>query len=199
MAGVPFTAHFLIFRLIDLKNSSNLFGSVKYARERPSTTGPPPSAKQPESERVVNTISNKTYSAKPADIEKKWVLIDAEGKHLGRLCTEVATILKGKNKPQYTPHMDTGDHVVVINADKIVLTGNKMEKKEYFHYTGYPGGGRIRTAAAIMEKNPAELVLKAVKGMLPKNRLGRRLLTNVRVYAGSVHPHAAQQPATVEI
>ena len=148
---------------------------------------------------VVNTISNKTYSAKPTDIQKKWVLIDAENQPLGRLSSQVATILKGKNKPEYTPHMDTGDHVVVINAEKVALSGKKMTDKEYFRHTGYPGGVKIQTAEEILAKDPTQLILKAVKGMLPKNRLGRQLLTNVRVYAGSVHPHTAQQPAKLEL
>ena len=147
----------------------------------------------------MNTISNKTYSAKPTDIQKKWVLIDAENQPLGRLSSQVATILKGKNKPEYTPHMDTGDHVVVINAEKVALSGKKMTDKEYFRHTGYPGGVKIQTAQEILEKDPAQLILKAVKGMLPKNRLGRQLLTNVRVYAGSVHPHTAQQPAKFDL
>ena len=148
---------------------------------------------------VVNTISNKTFSAKPTDIQKKWILLDAENQPLGRLSTQIATILKGKNKPEYTPHMDTGDHVVVINAEKVALTGKKMTDKEYFRHTGYPGGVKTETAQEILEKDPAQLILKAVKGMLPKNRLGRQLLTNVRVYAGSVHPHTAQQPAKIEL
>jgi len=148
---------------------------------------------------VVNTISNKTFSAKPTDIQKKWILLDAENQPLGRLSTQIATILKGKNKPEYTPHMDTGDHVVVINAEKVALTGKKMTDKEYFRHTGYPGGVKIETAQEILDKDPAQLILKAVKGMLPKNRLGRQLLTNVRVYAGSVHPHTAQQPAKIEL
>ena len=147
----------------------------------------------------MNTISNRTFSAKPTDIEKKWVLVDAEDKPLGRVSSQVAAILRGKNKPTYTPHMDTGDNVVVINADKVVLTGKKMTDKEYFRHTGYPGGVKIRTAAEIMENDPAELIVKAVKGMLPKNRLGRSLHTNLRVYAGSVHPHVAQQPEKLDI
>ena len=146
----------------------------------------------------VNTTSNKTFSAKPSDIQKEWVIVDAAEKPLGRVSTEIASILKGKNKPEYTPHMDTGDNVVVINADKVVLTGNKLAQKEYFHHTGYPGGDRFTKASDLMEKDPAKVILKAVKGMLPKNRLGRKLMTNVRVYAGSVHPHTAQQPKKVE-
>ncbi|MDA0671362.1 MAG: 50S ribosomal protein L13 [Bacteroidetes bacterium] len=146
----------------------------------------------------MNTTSNKTFSAKPTDIQKEWVIVDAAEKPLGRVSTEIASILKGKNKPEYTPHMDTGDNVVVINAEKVVLTGNKLTQKEYFHHTGYPGGDRFTKASDLMEKDPAKVILKAVKGMLPKNRLGRKLMTNVRVYAGSVHPHTAQQPKKVE-
>jgi len=147
----------------------------------------------------VNTISNKTYSAKPSDVDKKWVLIDAEDKPLGRLSSEIATILRGKNKPQYTPHMDIGDNVVVINSEKVKLTGNKMAQKEYFRHSGYPGSEKFTTAEELLAKDPTALVTRAVKGMLPKNRLGRKLLTNLRVYAGPVHPHTAQQPEIKEI
>lgn len=147
----------------------------------------------------MNTISNKTFSATPTNTEKKWVLVDAEGKALGRVCSDVAAILRGKNKPTFTPHMDMGDNVVVINADKVTLSGNKLQNKEYFRHTGYPGGVRYTKASDLMENNPEKLILNAVKGMLPKNRLGRRLLTNLRVYAGNVHPHTAQQPANIEL
>lgn len=147
----------------------------------------------------MNTQSFKTYSAKPADIDKKWVVVDAEGQPLGRLCSTVASILRGKNKPMFTPHMDTGDNVIVINAEKVTLSGSKMTSKEYFRHTGYPGGARFTTVEAALEKDPTFLVMNAVKGMLPKNRLGRKLLTNVRVYAGSVHPHTAQQPDTINL
>jgi len=147
----------------------------------------------------VNTISNKTYSAKPGSVEKKWVLVDAEDKPLGRLSSHVASILRGKNKPEFTPHVDTGDNVVVINAEKAVLTGKKMTDKQYFRHTGYPGGEKFTSAEEMLEKDPTSLVRNAVKGMLPKNKLGRKLLTNLRVYAGSVHPHTAQQPEIKEI
>lgn len=150
-------------------------------------------------ENPVNTISNKTYSAKPSDVDKKWVLIDAEDKPLGRLSSEIAIILRGKNKPQYTPHIDTGDNVVVINSEKVKLTGNKMTGKLYFRHTGYPGSETFTSAADLLAKDPTSLVMKAVKGMLPKNRLGRKLLTNLKVYAGPVHPHTAQQPEIKEI
>lgn len=143
---------------------------------------------------IVNTISNKTYSAKSSTVEKKWVLVDAEEKPLGRLASEVASILRGKNKPEFTPHVDSGDNVIVINAEKVKLTGKKMTDKLYFRHTGYPGGEKFTPAYKIMEKDPTLLVTKAVKGMLPRNRLGRKLLTNLRVYAGPVHPHVAQQP-----
>lgn len=142
----------------------------------------------------VDTQSFKTFSAKPSDIDKKWVLIDAEGQPLGRLCSKIASILRGKHKPTYTPHMDTGDHVVVINAEKVTLSGDKMNSKEYFRHTGYPGGERFKKVSEVLEKDPEFLVMNAVKGMLPKNRLGRKQLTNLRVYAGPVHPHTAQQP-----
>jgi large subunit ribosomal protein L13 len=139
----------------------------------------------------------KTYSAKPADIQKKWVLVDAEGQTLGRLASEIAMILRGKRKPQYTPHMDTGDNVVVINAEKVHLSGKKRTDKEYFSHTGYPGGERFTTPAELFERKPTEVLTKAVKGMLPKNRLGRQLLRNLRVVAGPVHGQTAQNPEKI--
>lgn len=145
----------------------------------------------------MDTISFKTFSATPSDIQKNWVIIDVEGQILGRVASQIATILRGKNKPEFTPHMDTGDHVIVINAEKIVLSGNKTTQKEYFRYTGYPGGARFKTVEEALENDPTFIVMNAVKGMLPKNKLGRKLLTNLRVYAGPVHPHAAQKPETV--
>jgi len=147
----------------------------------------------------VNTISNKTYSAKPSDIEKKWVLIDAEDQPLGRLSTKAATILRGKHKPEFTPHMDTGDNVVVINAEKVALSGNKMADKQYFRHTGYPGGEIFTSASEMLEKDPTSLVRNAVKGMLPKNKLGRHLMTNIRIFAGPVHTLTAQKPEKIEI
>lgn len=149
--------------------------------------------------RIVDTLSYKTYSAKPADIDKKWVLIDAEDQPLGRLSSEVAKILRGKTKPTFTPHMDTGDNVIVINADKVKLTGKKMTDKMYFRHTFYPGGERFTSAEDMMKKDPTSLVTKAVRGMLPKNRLGRKIMTNLKVYAGPVHPHTAQQPEIIEL
>ncbi|MCC5940628.1 MAG: 50S ribosomal protein L13 [Balneolaceae bacterium] len=147
----------------------------------------------------MNTISNKTFSAKPSTTDKKWVLVDAEDKPLGRLSSHVASILRGKNKPEFTPHMDTGDNVIVINAEKVKLTGKKMTDKLYFKHTGYIGSETFTSAKDMMEKDPTSLVTRAVKGMLPKTKLGKQLLTNLRVYAGPVHPHTAQQPEITEI
>lgn len=147
----------------------------------------------------MDTLSFKTFSAKPSDIKKKWVLVDAEDVPLGRLSTVVASILRGKNKPIFTPHMDTGDNVIVINAEKVTLTGKKMTDKMYFRHTFYPGGARFTSAEDMLAKDPTSLVTKAVKGMLPKNRLGRKLLTNLRVYAGPVHQQTAQNPETIEV
>ncbi len=142
----------------------------------------------------------KTYSAKPADIEKKWILIDAEGLVVGRLAAFVATRLRGKHKPTYTPHMDCGDNVVVVNADKAVFTGNKLDKKKYYWHTGYPGGIKERTARKVIEgRFPERVVEKAVERMLPRGPLGRQQFRNLRVYAGAEHPHAAQQPETLDV
>lgn len=147
----------------------------------------------------MDTTSYKTYSAKPKDVDKKWVLFDAEEKPLGRLASKIATILRGKHKPIFTPHIDTGDNVIVVNAEKVKLTGNKLQQKEYFRYTGYPGGERFTSAEEMVEKDPTFLIKNAVKGMLPKNKLSSKLLTNLRVYAGPVHPHEAQQPEKMEL
>jgi large subunit ribosomal protein L13 len=147
----------------------------------------------------VNTLSYKTISANKATVNKEWVIIDAEGKVLGRLATVVASMLRGKHKTNYTPHVDCGDNVIVINAEKVVLTGDKMSDKVYIRHTGYPGGQRTATASELLKKNPISLVEKAVKGMLPKNRLGSALYRNLHVYAGTEHPHEAQKPKTVEI
>jgi len=136
----------------------------------------------------------KTYSAKAADIERQWWIVDASTASLGRLATEVATILRGKNKPIYTPHMDTGDHVVVINCEQLVLTGRKLDGKIYDTYSGYHGGRKEVTARERVANEPENVVRDAVRGMLPKNRLGRQMLTKLKVYSGSDHPHAAQQP-----
>lgn len=147
----------------------------------------------------MNTISNKTFSAKPGDIEKKWILVDAEDQPLGRVSSQIAAILRGKHKPTFTPHMDTGDFVVVINAEKVALTGKKMTDKKYFNHTGYIGSESFSSPVDLLEKDPTSLVYKAVKGMLPKNKLGRKVLTNLKIYAGSVHPHTAQQPEILEL
>ena len=136
----------------------------------------------------------KTYSAREADIERRWLVVDAEGKTLGRLATAVATVLKGKHKPIYTAHMDTGDHVIVLNAAKVRLTGTKPENKKYFHHTMYPGGVKWTRLSEMLTKHPERIVEKAVKGMLPRNRLGRAMVKKLKVYAGAEHPHVAQQP-----
>jgi len=141
----------------------------------------------------------KTYLAKPDEVEKKWYVIDAEGKTLGRLATRIAMILMGKHKPTYTPHVDTGDYVVVVNADKIVLTGKKLDQKEYYRHSGYPGGIKVVTARQLLQSNPEKLVYLAVKRMLPKNTLGRHMLKKLKVYAGPEHPHQAQKPEKLEI
>ncbi len=135
-----------------------------------------------------------TYSAKKSDIDEKWWLVDAEGEILGRLATQIATRLRGKHNPMFTPHVDSGDSVVVVNAEKIVLTGRKWAQKKYYHHSGYIGGLTEITAKKLLEKRPEDLIIFAVKGMLPKNRLGRTLLKKLKVYAGESHPHKAQQP-----
>ena len=147
----------------------------------------------------MNTLSYKTVSANKATVSKEWVVIDAEGKVLGRLAAVVASMLRGKHKTDYTPHVDCGDNVIIINAEKIILTGDKMTDKEYIRHTGYPGGQRIVKADQLLKKKPIALIEHAVKGMLPKNRLGSALYRNLHVYAGGTHPHEAQQPKTIEI
>ncbi len=142
----------------------------------------------------------KTYVAKPAEVDKKWVLIDAKGLVVGRLASLVALRLRGKHKPTFTPHVDCGDNVIVINADKVVLTGRKREQKVYFHHTGYPGGIKERTAKFILEgRFPERVVEKAVERMLPRGPLGRKQLGNLRVYKGAEHPHVAQEPVTLDV
>jgi len=136
----------------------------------------------------------RTYSAKPGEVQRNWWVVDAEGKNLGRLASEIAIVLRGKNKPQYTPHVDTGDFVVVVNAEKVAVTGDKMTGKVYYRHSGYPGGLRSRTLQQMLERRPTEVLRKAVKGMLPKNRLAARQLTKLKIYAGPDHPHAAQRP-----
>lgn len=140
-----------------------------------------------------------TYLASPERIERKWLLIDAQGQTLGRLASEIASLLRGKHKPIFTPNVDTGDHVIVINADKVVVTGSKAQKKMYYRHTGYPGGLKAINFEGLMQKKPNQAVYLAVKGMLPHNRLGRAMIKKLRVYAGAEHGHAAQQPEKWEI
>jgi large subunit ribosomal protein L13 len=136
----------------------------------------------------------KTYSAKPREIEQSWYLVDADGRTLGRLATEIAETLRGKGKPAYTPHVDTGDFVIVVNAEKIHVTGKKLEQKIYYRHSGYPGGLRERTLAEQLKRRPEEVIRKAVKGMLPKNKLASAQIRKLKVYAGPDHPHSAQNP-----
>ena len=136
----------------------------------------------------------KTWNAKAEDVEREWFVVDAEGETLGRLATRIADTLRGKRKPQYTPHVDTGDFVVVVNAEKIQVTGNKLDQKRYYRHSGYPGGLRSRTLREQLDRQPAEVIRKAVKGMLPRNRLANRQITKLKVYAGPNHPHEAQHP-----
>ncbi|HWB23643.1 MAG TPA: 50S ribosomal protein L13 [Gaiellaceae bacterium] len=141
----------------------------------------------------------KTYSAKTGEITREWYIVDAEGKTLGRLATQIADRLRGKGKPQFTHHIDTGDFVVVVNADKIAVTGNKLDSKMYYRHSGYPGGLRVRPLREQLERRPTEVLRKAVKGMLPRNRLAREQLTKLKIYAGPAHPHEAQAPKPFEV
>jgi large subunit ribosomal protein L13 len=143
--------------------------------------------------------STKSYQAKPGEVERQWLLVDAAGKPLGRLATEVALILRGKRKPQFTPHVDTGDFVVVVNARRVHLTGSKLEKKKYYRHSAWIGSLKETRARDMLEKHPERVIMKAVKGMLPRNSLGRKLLTKLKVYPDGEHPHGAQQPRPVEI
>lgn len=147
----------------------------------------------------MDTLSYKTVSANNSTVEKQWVIVDAQAAVLGRLASEVAKILRGKNKPSFTPHVDCGDNVIVINSDKVRLTGDKWDAKVYVRHTGYPGGQRISTPKLLKQKSSTILIEKAVRGMLPKNRLGRKMYGNLYVYEGSEHPHAAQQPKTITL
>jgi large subunit ribosomal protein L13 len=147
----------------------------------------------------VDTLSYKTVSANKATVQKQWLLVDAEGQTLGRLASKVAILLRGKNKPNFTPHVDCGDNVIVINAEKVHLSGNKWEDKTYIRHTGYPGGQRSITAAEMMAKNPATVIEKAIKGMLPKNKLGAELFRNLKVYAGTTHNQEAQKPTSINL
>ncbi|RZA01497.1 MAG: 50S ribosomal protein L13 [Sphingobacteriaceae bacterium] len=145
----------------------------------------------------MNTLSYKTVSANKKTVNKQWVVVDAEGEILGRLSTKIAMIIRGKNKPEFTPNVDCGDNVIVINADKVKLTGNKLSDKQYVSYTGYPGGQRFISPKELLAKHPTRVIEKAVRGMLPKNRLGKALFGNLHVYAGAEHPHAAQNPKAI--
>ncbi|GLR16915.1 50S ribosomal protein L13 [Portibacter lacus] len=142
----------------------------------------------------MDTLSYKTKSAKSSEVERQWHVVDVEGEVLGRVCSKIASVLRGKHKPSYTPHVDTGDYVIVINSDKVRLTGAKLDDKEYLSYSGYPGGQKAITAKNLMAKKPTAVVEKAIKGMLPKNKLGRAMIKKLFVYAGADHPHAAQKP-----
>ena len=141
----------------------------------------------------------RTYTAKPGEVERRWYVVDADGQTLGRLATRIADTLRGKGKAQYTPHVDTGDFVVVVNAEKVLVTGNKLDQKRYYRHSGYPGGLRSRTLREQLARRPTEVIRKAVKGMLPKNRLARRQITKLKVYAGPDHPHEAQAPQPLEV
>ncbi|MGZ5310947.1 MAG: 50S ribosomal protein L13 [Solirubrobacterales bacterium] len=145
------------------------------------------------------TTAVKTYQANAQDRERGWFVVDAEGKTLGRLATQIANVLRGKRKPTYTPHVDVGDFVIVVNAEKIAVTGKKLSDKRYYRHSGYPGGIRHRTLGEMLERQPEEVIRKAVKGMLPRNRLARQQLTKLKVYAGPEHPHQAQKPEPLEM
>ncbi|WP_320815510.1 50S ribosomal protein L13 [Flavobacterium sp.] len=147
----------------------------------------------------MDALSYKTVSANKATVQKEWLVVDAEGHNLGRFASKVAILLRGKHKPSFTPHVDGGDNVIVINAEKINLTGNKLEEKTYIRHTGYPGGQRSLTAKVMQEKNPALLVEKAIKGMLPKTKVGSELFRNLNVFVGSEHTHGAQKPKTINL
>jgi large subunit ribosomal protein L13 len=146
----------------------------------------------------VDTLSYKTKSLRKEDVEHKWFVIDAEGEVLGRMCTTIATVLRGKHLPNYTPHVDGGDNVIVLNCDKVRLTGDKLEQKTYIRHTGYPGGQRSTTARQLMEKRPEAIIENAVRGMLPKNKLGRAMFKKLFVYTGGSHPHSAQKPEVLK-
>jgi large subunit ribosomal protein L13 len=144
----------------------------------------------------VDTLSYKTKSANRDTVDPKWYIVDAEDKVVGRLATKIASVLRGKHKPSFTPHVDTGDYVIIINAEKIKFTGAKLDQKEYITYSGYPGGQKRRTAKEMLVKKPTDVMEKAVRGMLPKTKLGRQMIKKLFVYTGSTHPHAAQKPET---
>jgi large subunit ribosomal protein L13 len=141
----------------------------------------------------------KSYMARPLEVERKWYVVDAEGKHLGRLATEIVRVLRGKNKPQYTPHVDVGDFVVVVNADRVAVTGRKAEQKVYRRHSGYPGGMKETSYEQMLAREPTEVLRKAVYGMMPKTRLARKQFKKLKIYAGPEHPHSAQDPQTLEV
>ena len=141
----------------------------------------------------------KSYMARPLEVERKWYVVDAEGKHLGRLATEIVRVLRGKNKPQYTPHVDVGDFVVVVNADRVAVTGRKAEQKVYRRHSGYPGGMKETSYEQMLARKPTEVLRKAVYGMMPKTRLARKQFKKLKIYAGPEHPHGAQDPQTLEV
>jgi large subunit ribosomal protein L13 len=141
----------------------------------------------------------RTYAAKPTERERNWLVVDAEGKTLGRLATQIADALRGKRKPEYTPHIDVGDFVIVVNAEKVAVTGRKLEQKRYYRHSGYPGGIRSRTLSEMLDRRPEEVIRKAVRGMLPRTRLGRAQFRKLKVYAGPDHPHEAQKPEPLEV
>ena len=141
----------------------------------------------------------KSYMARPLEVERKWYVVDAEGKHLGRLATEIVRVLRGKNKPQYSPHVDVGDFVVVVNADRVAVTGRKAEQRVYRRHSGYPGGMKETSYEQMLARKPAEVLRKAVYGMMPKTRLARKQFKKLKIYAGPEHPHAAQDPQTLEV
>ena len=141
----------------------------------------------------------KSYMARPLEVERKWYVVDAEGKHLGRLATEIVRVLRGKNKPQYTPHVDVGDFVVVVNADRVAVTGRKAEQRVYRRYSGYPGGMKETSYEQMLARKPTEVLRKAVYGMMPKTRLARKQFKKLKIYAGPEHPHSAQDPQTLEV
>ena len=141
----------------------------------------------------------RTYNAKPGEVERRWYVVDADGQTLGRLATRIADTLRGKGKPQYTPHVDTGDFVVIVNAEKVHVTGNKLDEKRYYRHSGYPGGLKARPLREQLERRPAEVLRKAVKGMLPRNRLARQQINKLKIYAGPEHPHEAQAPQPLEV
>lgn len=146
----------------------------------------------------MDTLSYKTVSLRKEDVQREWYIVDAEDMIVGRLATRIATVLRGKHKPSYTPHVDGGDYVIVVNADKIRFTGNKLNAKEYIRFSGYPGGQKRRTAKEMLQYKPTDVMEKAVRGMLPKTRLGRKMIKKLFVYAGSEHPHQAQQPKELQ-